>query len=372
MIKLQKDDRPTYVLSYPRRVRLSRTGLVVLLIGATLVRWVLAWVHFILPIVQGAGGSIPIQRLVAAQPLRPLIAAHIGLPLAAGAIAVVYAFLPDLGLTNDGLAVRTFLDWWLIPWQTIKTVRIASLEKPRRLVLVQGQWARWSPWPRLVSMCLGAGFAPGLLLVSALRDFGPLVERLYREVKRDVPEAVFDAEFYSVPALLAVEPVATLADLVDQARNEGWPLDISAQAMAAVPAGFGLVQLLILILAGGVWWKPLAVVGLSAVEWGLGALYLYAMAEILPGQVGFRQAALLYPLPQIPRALLAVPMAMFIAAGLPFLAVVAGLAGVLWSVTLTALLVQQMFRLESVLPAMAGGVFQALFLFVELALVLTS
>jgi hypothetical protein len=36
------------------------------------------------------------------------------------------------------------------------------------------------------------------------------------------------------------------------------------------------------------------------------------------------------------------------------------------------LLVQQMFRLKSVLPAMAGGVLQALFLFLVLALVLTS
>jgi hypothetical protein len=372
MIKLQKDDRPTYVLSYPRWVRLGRSGLVVLLMGAAVIRWALAWVHFVLPIVQNAGSSIPILQLVAAQPLRPLIAAHLGLPLAGGAVAIVFAFLPDLGLADEGLAVHTLRGWWLIPWKTIKTVRIASLEKPRRLVLVQGGWTRWSPWPRLVSLCLGAGFTPGLLLLSALRDFGPLMGRLYHEVKQAVPEAIFDAEFYPVPALLTVGPVSTLSDLADQARDEGWPLDISAQAMAAVPAGSVLVQGLILILAGGVWWKPLAIVGLGALEWAIGALYLYALAEIFPARVEFRQAVLLYPLPQVPRALLSVPMAMFIAAGLPFLAMIAGLAGVLWAVTLTALLVQQMFRLKSVLPAMAGGVLQALFLFLVLALVLTS
>jgi hypothetical protein len=371
MIRLQKEDRPTYVLKYPRWVRVCRTLLVVLLFGAAVVRWVLAWVTFARPIVEGAGGPIPILQILSAQPVRPLIAAHVGLPLAAGAVAVVYAFLPDLGLAEGGLAMRTYLDWWLIPWNTIGAVRVASFEPSRRLVLVQGRWTRWSPWPRLVSLCLGAGFAPGLLFTSALPDFGPLMERLYREVKEAAPGAIFDPEFHPVPALLALEPISTLKDLVAQAREEGWPPDISAQAMAAVAAGLILVQVLILTLSGGVWWKPLAIVGLCAVEWAIGTLYLYALAEIFPARIEIRQSALLYPLPQIPRAVLSVPMAMFVAAGLPFLTAMAGLVGVLWAVTLTALLVQQMFRLKSVLPAMVGGLFQALFLFLVLALVLT-
>lgn len=374
MIKLQGDDRPTYVLSYSRRIRWGRTGLVVLLVGAAVVRWALAWVHYLTPVYEGIRASLPIADLLAGLrvlPLRPLIAAHVGLFLAAAAVAIVYAFLPDLGVADEGLAIHTFRGWWLVPWNTIRTVRIASPTKPRRLVVVQGKWTRWSPWSRLVSICFGAGFAPGLLLVSALRDFAPLMERLYQEVKWAVPDAVFDPEFYALPALLVVQPVPALTDLAEQARDEGWPLDVSGQAMAGVAGGLVLVQLLILVMAGGVWWKPLAIVGLTAVEWGLGALYLYALAEVYPAQVTLRQAALLYPLPQIPRALLAVPMAMFIGAGLPSLAVIAGMAGVLWSVTLTAILVQQMFHLKSILPAMVGGVLQVLFLFLMLALALS-
>ncbi len=371
MIALPKEDRPSYVLSYPRWVRLLRAGLVVLLLAGALVRWAVAWLRFLLPVIEGLGDSASALDLLAAQPLWPLIAAHLGLPLAAGAVAVVYAFLPDFGLAEGGLAMRTLTGWWLIPWTTIRAVRIATLEKPRRMVLVQGSWTRWSPWPRLVSLCLGAGWAPGLLLTSALRDFAPLMERLYREVRPAVPDAVFDSEFYPVPMLLTLEPAATLADLVDQAREEGWPWDISAQAMAAVAAGLVVVQLLILLLVGGVWWKPLAIVGLIGIEWPIGALYLYALAEIFPAHVEFRQAGLLYPLPQIPRAILSVPMAMFIASGIPFLAAVTGMAAVLWAVTLTALLVQEMFRLKSVLPAIPGALFQALFQFLLLALILT-
>jgi len=163
----------------------------------------------------------------------------------------------------------------------------------------------------------------------------------------------------------------TLAGLADQAREEGWPLDLSLQAMLAVPGGLILVQLLILLLRGGAWWKPLAIAGLSGVEWLAGALYLYALAELLPGSTDFREGALLYPMPQIPRGLLAVPMAMLISAGLTFLAVVIGLAAVLWAVILTVLLVQKMYRLDSVLPAAIGGVLQAVFQFIVLAIAFT-
>jgi hypothetical protein len=157
--------------------------------------------------------------------------------------------------------------------------------------------------------------------------------------------------------------------LVEQAQGEGWPMSVSAQAMAAVPAGLVLVELLVLILYGGHWWEPLAIVTLCGFEWLIGTFYLYALAEFFPGEIEFQEAALLYPLPQIPRALLAVPMAMLVAAGAPFLAAMVGLVSVLWAVILTAFLVRHMFRLRSILPAVIGGVFQALFQFLVLALV---
>jgi hypothetical protein len=67
--------------------------------------------------------------------------------------------------------------------------------------------------------------------------------------------------------------------------------------------------------------------------------------------------------------LLAVPMAMFVAAGAPFLALMLGLAGVVWAVILTGVLVQKAFRLESILPALAGGSLQAVYQFFSLAII---
>jgi hypothetical protein len=131
-----------------------------------------------------------------------------------------------------------------------------------------------------------------------------------------------------------------------------------------------LVELLILILYGGHWWEPLAIIAMCGFEWLIGTFYLYALAEFFPGEIEFRDAALLYPIPQIPRALLAVPMAMLVAAGAPFLAAMVGLVSVIWAVILTAFLVRSLFRLRSILPAVIGGVFQALFQFLVLALVL--
>ncbi len=378
MAKLQGDNLPTYILSYSRRVSLIRTGAVILLVGIALGRWVLAWFHFLRPALNVMGrtawgtpeGSRLLLDTVAAQPLRPLLAAHVGLLLTAGALALLYALLPDLSIDDEGLAVHTLTGWHVIPWAAVTAVRIQSFtESDRRLVLVQGNWTKWSPWPRLVSACLGAGFAPGVLFTSDIRDFKPLMLRLYQEVSSASPEALFDNEFASPSALIVQEPSSTLDMLVEQAQGEGWPMSVSAQAMAAVPAGLMLVELLVLILYGGHWWEPVAIVALCGFEWLIGTFYLYALAEFFPGEIEFQEAALLYPLPQIPRALLAVPMAMLVAAGAPFLAAMVGLVSVIWAVILTAFLVRHMFRLRSILPAVIGGVFQALFQFLVLALV---
>jgi len=378
MAKPQGEDLPTYILSYPRRIRWSRSGAVLALVVVVLVRWVLAWIGFLRPVLEVMGstawgtseGSRLLADTLAAQPLRPLLSAHLSLLFVAGAIAFLYALLPDLALTDEGMAARTVFGWRVIPWATITVVRIVSFaEQDRHLVLVQGTWARWSPWPRLVSVCLGAGFAPGVPFTSAIRDFEPLMLRLYREVKQAVPEALFDDEFLSPSALLVVEPGPTLASLADQARREGWPLTVSAQAMGTVAAGLILVQLLIWILQGDAWWKPLAIAALCGIEWLIGALYLYALTEFYPALIEFGEAALLYPVPQIPRALLALPMAMLVAAGLPFLAAMVGLAGVVWAVILTALLVQEIYSLKSILPTLFGGTLQALFQFLVLAAV---
>jgi len=357
----------SYTLSYSRLVRLARIAIVLLLAVAALVQWVLAWVHFVQPLTQGAA--------LAAQPLRPLIAANLGLLLTVGSLAFVALFLPDLAMTDDGLAVRTLFGWRVMPWAAVAAVRTIPFERSsRKLVLVQGRGGRGVSWLPLVSACLGAGFKPGILFTSDIRDFEPLVDRLRQEVALAAPEAVLDDQFFSLPARLVFEPAPTLDGLVGQSRDEDWAMANLAQparVMAAVTAGLLLIQVLMLILKGGAWWKPVALVGLGAVEWAAGALYFYALGAFLPGEVELYQGARLYPYAQIPRALLALPMAMLVAAGLPFLASMVGLAAIVWAVILTAVLVQQVYRLPSILPAMAGAALQALALFVLLVLVFT-
>jgi hypothetical protein len=357
----------SYTLTYPRWLRLARIAIVLLLAVAAVVQWVLAWLHFIQPLTQGAA--------LAAQPLRPLIAANLGLLLTVGSLAFVTLFLPDLALTDDGLAVRTLFGWRVMPWAAITAVRTIPFDRSsRKLVLVQGRGGWGISWLHLVSACLGSGFKPGILFTSAIRDFEPLLGRLRQEVAQAAPQAEFDDQFFSLPARLVFEPVPTLDGLVGRSRDEDWALANLAQparAMAAVTAGLLLIQLLLLVLRGGAWWKPVALVGLGAVEWVAGALYFYALGAFLPGEVELHQGARLYPFPQIPRALLALPMAMLVAAGLPFLASMVGLAAIVWAVILTALVLQQVYRLPSILPAMAGAALQALAQFVVLTLVFT-
>jgi Bacterial PH domain len=346
----------SYTLSYPRRVKLARLAIVVLLAVAALIQWVQAWIHFIQPLTQGIS--------LAAVPLRPLIAANLGLVLTVASMALVILFLPDLALRDDGLAVRTLFGWRVMPWTAITAVRtITFAQSSRKLVLVQGSGGRRISWLHLVSAFLGAGFRPGILFTSAIRDFEPLVSRLRQEVTQATPEAVLDDRFFSLPARLASEPAPTLDGLAEQSRQGDWALSTLAQpakAMVSVTVGLLVVLLLLLAYRGGAWWKPIALVGLGAIEWAGGALYFYALGAFMPGEVELHQGAFLYPFPQIPRALLALPMAMLVVAGLPFLATVVGLAAIVWAVVLTALLLQQVYRLPSILPAMAGAALQAL------------
>lgn len=355
----------SYTLSYSRWVKLARIAIILLLATAALVQWVLAWVHFIQPLAQGAA--------LAAQPLRPLIAANVGLLLTIGSLALATLFLPDLALADEGLAVRTLFGWRVMPWAAVAAVRTIAFERSsRKLVLVQGGGAGRISWLHLVSACLGAGFRPGILFTSGIRDFEPLLSRLRQEVALAAPEAKLDDQFFSLPARLACEPAPTLDGLVERTREEDWTrasLAKPARVTAAVTAGLLLVQLLVLALKGGAWWKPVALVGLGAAEWAAGALYIYALGAFLPGEVEVHQGARLYPYAQIPRALLALPMAMLVAAGLPFVASMVGLAAIVWAVILTAVMVQQVYRMPSILPAMPGAALQALAQFIVLVLV---
>ncbi len=355
----------SYTLSYSRRVKLVRIAIVLLLAIAALAQWVLAWVHFIQPLTQGAA--------LAAQPLRPLIAANVGLVLTVGSLALVTLFLPDLALADEGLAVRTLFGWRVMPWAAVTAVRTIPFERSsRKLVLVQGGGGRGISWLHLVSACLGAGFRPGILFTSDIRDFEPLLGRLRQEAALAAPQAALDDQLFSLPARLVFEPAPTLDGLVDRTRDEGWTranLAQPARAMAAVTAGLLLVQVLMLAFRGGAWWKPAVLVGLGAAEWAAGALYVYALGAFLPGEVEVHQGARLYPYAQIPRALLALPMAMLVAAGLPFAASMVGLAAIVWAVILTAVMVQQVYRLPSILPAMAGATLQALAQFMVLAFI---
>jgi hypothetical protein len=359
-----EQDTRSYTLSYPWPVRVSRASLALGLAGAAVARCAVAWVQFGGPLLRGGA--------LADQPIRPLLAAHLGLLITVWSVGFILSFLPDLALTERALAARILFKWHTLPWPAVAEIRTMGFSRSnRRLVLIQGRWRWHAMWWRPISACLGAGTEPGLLFTSAIRDFEPLLTRVREEVSAANPNVLLDDEFFSLPARLVLEPVPTLAALAEQTRDEGWPVSISAQAMGAVSLGLVIVQLIMLGLDGGVWWQPLIILAAGAAEWAAGAVYIYALAAFLPGAVDLRQGMLLYPIAQVPRALLGLVTIMMLAAGLLWLAAMAALISVLWAVLLTALLVQQLYRLPSILPALPGAAIQALFQFMLLVLIFT-
>ena len=63
---------------------------------------------------------------------------------------------------------------------------------------------------------------------------------------------------------------------------------------------------------------------------------------------------------------------MLAGAGLGFPAAAVGLASVLWAVLLTTLLVQRLYRLKSMLPAVPGALLQTFYQFLILAIVFNA
>ena len=122
-------DRPTYILSYPRALRLARMAVLALLTGSALIHWGLAWARFLEPAIHTAGQGADLLDALSVQPLRPLVSAHVSLVLVAWALAFVCAFLPDLSLADSGLAVRTISGWRVAPWASVTAVRSATVKR---------------------------------------------------------------------------------------------------------------------------------------------------------------------------------------------------------------------------------------------------
>ena len=119
--------------------------------------------------------------------------------------------------------MRTLFGWRVMPWAAVTAVRTIPFERSsRKLVLVQGGGGRGISWLHLWSACLGAGFKPGILFTLAIRDFEPLLGRLRQEVALAAPQAVFDEQFFSLPARLVFEPAPTLDGLACWSRDEDW------------------------------------------------------------------------------------------------------------------------------------------------------
>jgi hypothetical protein len=344
--------------TYPRRISLIFTWVAGLLAILLLVRYVIYWLKF-LALTFPALQSVPLfSQLELRQLPAPwwlLIAAHLLVLLLFWLLPGLRNLLPDLEARGDGLAVRNFGRWVVVPWSAISAIKVTELSEESRIVLIQAT-SGLPASSRLSSLIYEGSLTPGVLVTSALANFEQLLQRVVLDVTRSHSERgapadkpILQSEACSNLLLLSFRAGPTLDQMVEAIRTdeEAKQLDTGRILRSAGPmAWLALPPALLLLFDRSIQQGILpngTIIGgmivlflLGMLEWPLVALTLTTLDDMTGGgEEGYR-GFYLYPTIQLPRLLPLAGALIMILLGVPFLPVLFWLGAIVWSFLLAA------------------------------------
>lgn len=345
--------------NYPTRITSLLRGSALLLLVALAVRYVIYWLEFVALQFPQWQSRTPFNRLILLQgqlaaPWWVLVAAHIVVALVIALALAIRYVLPALEARAEGLAVRTFGRWHVVPWAQISAVKVTEFSEDNQIVLVQAK--QGLPFlSRLHSLLYDGSFAPGVLLTSALNPFEPMLQRIVSEITRhnDMPDDPIDSPIFQNDARSALLSMAfraaqTIDQLVEDARAQisnkviDWPLLRRcigpALAVALAPALLAVCDLVLdqsMLPGVRVATTFILLTLLGLLEWPLVSLVAMTLDETSGGGDEGYRPLYLYPYVQLPRLLIMTAAIIATLLAIPVLPIVLWLVAVGWSFLLT-------------------------------------
>ena len=344
--------------SYPARIRSLTRGVALVLLAFTLLRYLILWMSF-LALTFPAARNLPLFNLLDLRVVPAtwwlLVAAHVLLAAMLLVCAVLYNLLPDLEARPEGLAVRYFNRWSMVPWAHIHAVKVTELTEQSQVVLIQAE--KGLPLiARCSSLLYDGSLRPGILVTSAIENYEPLLQRTVLEVVRNPAEAlpddalpVFQSEARSDALMLSFQSAHAIDRLVEDARADETTLVWNRQRILRVVPPMlwlGLLPTLIfladtsvlqgIIPDGRMLAIAVVIFFLGLLEWPLVATAVTVLDEMSGGGEEGNRAFYLYPVTQLPRLL---PLGVALIAlliGVSWLAPIFWIAAIVWSFLLAA------------------------------------
>jgi hypothetical protein len=350
--------------AYPRRIGAIFVWLPALLALVLLVRYVVYWLKFLALTFPALQTQPLFDRLELRQLPAPwwlLVAAHLLLALVLWLLAGLRNLLPDIEARGDGLAIRNFSRWVVVPWAAIRSIKVTELSEESRIVLIQASGLPASS--RLASLIYEGSLAPGVLVTSAISNFEQVLQRVVLEVSRYQSERgapadkpIFQSDARSNLLLLSFRAGPTIDTLVAEARDDDMTKLLDMRRMlhaAGTMAWLALPPALLLLFDRAIQQGILpngAMIGgmivlflLGLLEWPLTALALQTLDDMTGGgEEGYR-GYYLYPTIQLPRLLPLFVALLMVLLGVPFLPVLLWLAAIVWSFLLAAGLAEALY-----------------------------
>ncbi len=343
--------------TYPRRIGAIFVWVAGLLALVLLVRYAIYWLKFLaltFPALQNQPLFDRLELRLLPAPWWLLVAAHLLLLLVIWLLAGLRNLLPNIETRGDGLAIRYFGRWVVVPWSSIKSIKVTELSEESRIVLIQA--AGLPTYSRLASLIYEGSFAPGMLVTSAITNFEQVLQRVVLEVSRYQSERgaptdkpIFQSDARSNLLLLSFRAGPTIDTLVAEARDDDTTKLVDTRRMlraAGTMAWLALPPALLLLFDRSIQQGILpngSIIGgmivlflLGMLEWPLTALALQTLDDMTGGgEEGYR-GFYLYPTIQLPRLLPLFVALLMVLLGVPFLPVLLWLGAIVWSFLLAA------------------------------------
>ncbi len=295
-------------------------------------------------------GPLPRTTVVWWMPVAAVLVLALLIPM----LIVIRNILPDVESRPQGLAVRYFNRWMLVPWGEITAVKSADLSEANHVVLIQTTNKALHFSHRISSLLFDGSNARGVLLTSALSTFEPLLQQIVLEVSRgernvESEDGILVEDAPAWLLRLIFKPSEAIDRMVSaySKKPETTKLTYKDLLGAATPMVWlaGLPTIILLaeqIINNGA--PPTAgrIIGalffflFCLIEWPLAAGIAQIMEQNLEEDAHRSRPFYLYPIAQLPRLLLLVTILIFILLGVPLLPVLLWLGAAVWSFLLTA------------------------------------